>query len=117
MQAHQPHRVAIRDFSGQIEVVEADEIHFCVPTKECAQFWITIVACFVSIGIGIWFMVWQGTTSTYFFIGEALLSTALGILIPGPNWETLFPKQQVLLHGPTGRDENSHPQPRGDDIV
>jgi hypothetical protein len=79
------HRIAIQNFDGTSQIVEADELRICVPTKECIKFWALTIACFVSMGIGMFFMIWGGTSSAYFFIGESLLVMGIGVLIPGPD--------------------------------
>lgn len=85
------HRIAIHNFSGGIRYIEADEVVFCIPTRECVQFWATLVGALLSIGIGIFFMTWKGDASVYFPIGAAMLGTGLGVLLPSPNYKTLKP--------------------------
>lgn len=77
------HNIAIEGFDGKTEIVEADELRVCVPTKECIQFWATIVACFVVIGLGVFFMIFQGPTSVYYSVGLAMIGLGSGVLIPG----------------------------------
>lgn len=87
------HTIALRGMDGVVELVQADEIRVCVPTKDCVQFWVTVGTCIVCIGIGVFFMAWQGYGSPYFVIGQALLTLALGVLIPGPNYQKILPKK------------------------
>lgn len=81
--ARKSHSIAIEGFDGKTEIVEADELRVCVPTKECIQFWATIVACFVVIGLGVFFMIFQGPTSAYYSVGLAMIGLGSGVLIPG----------------------------------
>lgn len=83
------HRILITGFDGHHEVVEADEIRLCVPTAECIRFWATVIACFLAIAIGVFFMIFQGSGSPYFFIGEGLLALGVGVLIPSPNYDAM----------------------------
>jgi len=73
-------------------MVEANELRFCVPTKECVQFWLTCLGALICIAAGIFFMIFQGSTSTYFPIGAALLGLGVGELIPSPNYKEIMPK-------------------------
>lgn len=86
------HRIAVRDYNGHTEILEADELRVCVPTKECVKFWVTCASCVIAIGIGVFFMVYQGASGVYFAIGEAMLSLGIGVLIPGPKYEKVLPK-------------------------
>lgn len=99
-QREDSHKIIISNFDGTHEVVEADEIHFCLPTGQCVKFWATIIACFISIAIGIFFMIYQGTSSPYFFIGEGLLAMAIGVLIPAPNYEAMVVRRGDTLSLP-----------------
>lgn len=93
------HRIGIVDADGEMSVVEADELRICVPTAKCIKFWANFFACLVAIGIGIFFMVFQGPTSVYFYIGEGLLSLGIGILIPSPKYENLVQTPTTKDHG------------------
>jgi hypothetical protein len=78
------HSIAIHGFDGEAtQVIDADEIRFCVPTKTCIQFWATIIACFVAVAIGVVFMLIPDTTGKLFPIGNSLLCLGCGVLIPG----------------------------------
>lgn len=80
MEPVKKHSIAIEGFDGQTEIVQADELRVCVPTKACIQFWATIVACFVCIGLGVFFMIYQGTTSAYYSVGLAMIGLGTGCL-------------------------------------
>lgn len=76
--------IAIAGFDGEAtQIIEADEIRFCAPTKKCIQFWAAIVTAFVAIGVGIALMLIDGTDSKYFATGSTLLGFGIGFLIPG----------------------------------
>lgn len=77
------HSIAIEGFDGTTEVIAADEIRFCMPTKDCVQFWATIVACFVVIALGVFFMIYQGQSSAYYSVGLTMIGLGSGVLIPG----------------------------------
>lgn len=78
------HQIAIHGFDGQAtQIIEADELRVCVPTKQCIAFWATIIACFLAMALGVFFMIYQGTTSPYYSFGMALLGLGVGVLIPG----------------------------------
>lgn len=80
------HQIAIHGFDGEeAQIITADEIRFCVPTKKCVQFWATIIACFIAIAIGVVFMLISNDTQQLFAIGQALLCLGCGVLIPGNN--------------------------------
>lgn len=102
------HTIAIQNFDGETEIVEADELRFCLPNKTCIQFWAMMISCFLMIVIGIAFMTIWGPLSPYFFIGEAMMSTSLGILIPSPNYKKVFSakKSERLQPEPIFQDEN-----------
>lgn len=87
------HHIAVRNFDGTIDVVEADEIRVCAPTKKCVKFWAQIIACFLSMGLGVFFMVFRGPEGVYFAIGEALLALSVGVLIPSPDYESMTKKR------------------------
>jgi hypothetical protein len=97
------HRIAIHNFDGTNQVVEADELRVCVPTKECLKFWATLVACFIAMAIGIFFMLYDGTESDYFPIGEALLVLGAGVLIPGPDFAS-------MRHTPAATHSDAEPE-------
>lgn len=102
------HSIAIRDFDGKIVVVEADELRVCVPTIQCFRFWVTVAACFVAGALGVFFMVFQGATSVYFAIGEGLLALAVGILIPGPDYNVLKPQSARSRPSTPQRQDDEH---------
>lgn len=78
------HHIAIHGFDGETtEIIRADEVRFFAPTKTCVQFWATIIACFLAMVMGAFFMLYQGTTSPYYSFGMALLGLGVGVLIPG----------------------------------
>lgn len=91
MEPKKEHSIGVFDADGHMQVVQADEVRICAPTPKCMKFWATFVACLIAVGVGIFFMVWEGTTSAYFFVGEGLLSLGIGVLIPGPNYEDVVP--------------------------
>lgn len=122
MQTAQPrkssHIIAIEGFDGETEFIEADELRVCVPTRKCIQFWCTIITCFIAMAIGVFFMIFQGPTSVYFNIGEAMLAMAIGILIPGVSYGDIVKKgkkSRASLSSPTpANDNNVHPLPLRD---
>lgn len=83
---HKEHSIAIGGFDGKMEIVDADEIRVCVPTRACIQFWATIIACFVVVALGVFFMIYQGQGSAYYSVGLTMIGLGSGVLIPG----TLF---------------------------
>lgn len=87
------HKVLIIDADGGRKVYEADEIKICVPTFRCIKFWATFVACLLGVGIGMFFMLFAGAKSDYFPIGNSILTLAIGVLIPGPEYEAIVPKK------------------------
>lgn len=95
------HTIAVTGFDGKSSIVEADEIRVCVPTKECIQFWATVIACFLAIAVGVFFMVFQGTGSTYYSVGLALLGLGTGVLIPGPSYGSMVVKKEDSALVPT----------------
>ena len=103
---------AVQSFDGEINIVEADEFRICVPTKECIKFWVMIGACFVCIAIGLFLMLYEGPTSVYFFIGEGLLVMAVGVLIPGPQYETVAPRRVAASSAPAPTDQHDDSPPR-----
>jgi len=64
------HTIAVYDADGKIHTVNADEIRMCAPTSKCIKFWVQFASALIVIGLGTFFMVWQGTSSLYFNIGE-----------------------------------------------
>lgn len=100
------HRILITGFDGHNEVVEADEIRFCVPTAECIKFWATVVACFLAVAIGVFFMIYQGSGSPYFPIGSGLLALAIGVLIPSPNYDAMIVRPRSRC-----RQDSASPEP------
>lgn len=99
-------KIALRDFNGNIVVVEADEVRLCVPTRECIQFWVTVAACVLALALGVFFMVFDGTQSAYFFIGEGLLGLSVGVLIPGPDYRSM--RQQTRSRPGTPVRDDAH---------
>jgi len=87
------HTIAVYDADGKIHTVNADEIRMCAPTSKCIKFWVQFASALIVIGLGTFFMVWQGTSSLYFNIGEALLSLGVGILIPSPKYSDVVPRR------------------------
>ncbi len=84
------HTIAIDNFDGgPPTVIEADEFRACVPTRDCIQFWITLGACLFCMIFSVIMMAIQGQ-GPLFYLWEALLCTALGVLIPSPNYKTAF---------------------------
>jgi ABC-type dipeptide/oligopeptide/nickel transport system permease component len=97
------HQIAIHGFDGEpTTIVQADEIRFFAPTKKCVTFWSTIIACFLAIGLGVFFMIYQGTTSPYYSFGMALIGLGVGVLIPGAFSFFLgpFPHPHLCYQGP-----------------
>lgn len=88
------HTIAVRDFDGQIDVFEADELRVCVPTKACVQFWATLLTCFLLIITGIVFMSLYASNDVKFHIGQSMAATGAGILLPGPNYSKVLPKKK-----------------------
>jgi hypothetical protein len=86
------HRIAIQRFDGSVEIIQANELRICVPTKKCIQFWLTCVGCLLAVIIGVFFMIYEGSESNYFPIGAALLGTGIGGLVPSPNYAEILPK-------------------------
>lgn len=81
------HSIAVNRFSGgEPMIVEADEYRVCVPTKDCVQFWATIVVCFAAIVFSAVMMVVQGPSSPLFYLWEAVFALAWGVLVPSPNY-------------------------------
>ena len=106
------HRIAVRDFDGNMSVVEADEIRVCVPTAACLKFWMTCMSCLVGIGVAIFLMVYQGSESAYFKAGASLLGVSVGILIPGPAYTAILPKKAKPVRRrrrPTKRSASAPP--------
>lgn len=90
------HIIAVSSFNGKTKLVDADEVRVCVPTKECLQFWVSVCTCAASMILGVFFMIYQGTTSVYFNIGLSLLLFAIGTLTPGPNYQAILPKKRRI---------------------
>lgn len=85
------HKIFIAGFTREDDrIVDADEIRVCLPNKTCIQFWVTVVSCFIAMGLGIFLMIYQRTDATLFAIGEALLSVAIGVLFPSPEYTKVF---------------------------
>jgi hypothetical protein len=78
------HSIAVTGFDGEdAQIIHADELRVCVPTKQCIQFWATIIACFVAVVIGVVLMTVWPPTSAYFPIGNTMMGMGIGVLIPG----------------------------------
>lgn len=105
------HTIAIYDADGNIRTVEADQIKMCAPTSKCVKFWVQTIACVITIGIGIFFMIYQGASSIYFNIGEALLAMGIGVLIPSPKYEHVIPKHVLTSRPVTPILEESEREP------
>ena len=91
------HRIAVRDFDGNMEVVEADELRACMPTAACLKFWATIASCLVAMGLAVFLMIWGGPNSDLLKAGTALLGLATGVLIPGPEYDKVLQKKRKIL--------------------
>lgn len=84
VKSEKQHSIAVSGFDGEdAQIIHADELRVCVPTKQCIQFWATIVACFVAVAIGVILMTVWPSTSAYFPIGNTMLGMGIGVLIPG----------------------------------
>jgi hypothetical protein len=87
------HSIALGNFDGKApQVVEADEYYICIPTKDCIQFWATLVACFIVSAVSLILMIIRGTSDPLFYLWEALFAFAFGVLVPSPNYSTAFRK-------------------------
>lgn len=85
--------IAIAQFDGsEPQLVRARQLRICVPTRKCVMFWATVIACFIGIALGALFMTFRGPDNPYFYFGTALLSSSIGVLIPGPAWKDVVPK-------------------------
>ena len=109
------HTIAIFDADGHLHRVEADEIRMCAPTAKCIKFWVQTFSCLLCMGIGVFFMVWQGAQSVYFNIGEALLALGVGILIPSPKYEHVLPKSITSRPASPARHPHAELEPRSRD--
>jgi len=101
------HTIAIQTFEGETQIIEADELRVCLPNKACIQFWVMIITCFAMVVIGIVFMTAWDPLSPYFFIGEAMMTTALGILIPSPDYKKVFGAKKTEASAPAPRYQNA----------
>lgn len=107
------HQIAVLDADGNMRVIQANEIRVCAPTPKCIQFWATFLSCVIGIGVGLFLMVYQGTTSAYFNIGTGLLSIAFGTLLPGPKYKDVIaptlrrsrPATPIRLTAPNNQNE------------
>lgn len=87
------HSIALSGFNGEGPlVVEADEYYVCVPTKDCIQFWATLIACFIVSGVSLTLMAVRGIEDPLFYLWEALFAFAFGVLVPSPNYSSAFKK-------------------------
>ena len=85
-------RIAVQNFEGGTDIVEADEVKCCIAEKSCIQFWAQIIACaFVMIATLI-LMVIQGADSKLFYLWEGLFATSFGVLVPSPDYGSLIKK-------------------------
>lgn len=85
-------RIAIFDADGNLHQVEADEVKVCAPTAKCIKFWAHLGCAMVVVAIGVFFMIFQGTSSNYFSVGLGLLTLGVGVLIPSPNYKAVTPR-------------------------
>lgn len=87
------HTIAVYDADGKIHTVEADEIRMCAPTTKCVKFWVQFASAIIVLALGTFFMIFQGTQSLYFNIGEAMVALGVGILIPSPKYSDVVPRR------------------------
>lgn len=99
------HTIAVFDADGNMHKVEADEIRMCAPTTKCVTFWVQCFSALLVIGLGTFFMVFQGASSAFFPLGSSLLSLGVGILIPSPKYTNVIPRRISSSQPP------SHPSP------
>lgn len=92
-------KIAIFDADGNLHQIEADEVKLCAPTAKCIKFWAHLACAIIVVAIGMFFMIYQGTSSNYFSIGLGLLTLGVGVLIPSPNYKAVTP-QKVLSSRP-----------------
>lgn len=85
-------RVAIFDADGKMHLVDADEVKTCAPTAKCMKFWASFAGAIIVMILGVFFMIYNGTASVYFAIGNSLLTLGVGVLIPSPNYKDVMPK-------------------------
>ena len=111
------HRIAVFDADGQMHTVEADEIKMCAPKTKCVTFWVQCVSALIVIGLGTFFMIFQGPTSAFFPIGSSLLSLGIGILIPSPKYGNVIPKRLSSSRSPSGSRPSPSPTIPSDDRV
>lgn len=79
--------VGIRDFSGNVQRVQADSIQHCVPERKCATFWFHVGLLVGAFAIGIVFVVLdRADQGTLFTFGMSLITLAFGGSVPGPKW-------------------------------
>lgn len=105
------HQIAIYDADGRIRTVRADEIRVCVPTSKCVKFWVQTISCLLAVGLGVFFMIYQGTSSVYFNIGEALLALGIGVLVPSPKYEDVIPTRVSPSSTESPSLQESEPSP------
>lgn len=115
---NESHTIAVFDADGKMHTVEADEIRMCAPTTKCVTFWVQCFSALLVIGLGTFFMIFQGSTSTFFPIGSSLLSLGVGILIPSPKYGNVIPKRLSSSRPSTSRTRPSpSPIDQSDDRV
>lgn len=81
---------AIPGFNGEeAQIVKADKIAICVPTKECIQFWFTMLTLAGGLITGTVMMILTDPQSTLFNMWEALALFCFGVLVPSPKYGAL----------------------------
>ena len=89
--AEDGHSIGISAFNnGEVQVVEVDEILLCMPTKDCVQFWVTIIVCGFVIILCIIGMALFQTDDPKFQICIGFFGLAWGVLVPSPNASKAF---------------------------
>jgi hypothetical protein len=100
---------AITSWDGQApQVVKADKIAICVPTKACIQFWFTMCAVAAGAILGAAMMIIVGPDDKLFPMWEALALFCFGILVPSPNYGSL-----KIPGAKTGTTPPPSPEARG----
>ena len=80
------HVIATSSFKdGSTNIIEADELVLCIPTRDCVQFWATIIICFIVIILTIIGMALFPQDSALFNICVGFFGLAWGVLVPSPN--------------------------------
>lgn len=87
---------AIPGFNGgPAEIVKADKIAICVPTKECIQFWFTMLTVAAGVITGTVMMILTPPQSSLFNMWEALALFCFGVLVPSPKYGALKVRPDV----------------------